>query len=392
MKTVLIALLGLLLAAPMANATDNDHVYVVKKSGAVSSYTVPQGKLFFTDSDIFYFKLNTFEAKSESVLTGSFTVQINKDDIKSFASSIIEVGIAYSWFHNEPVYGLDAWMKLGDSLTSDAYTFNIQGLDHGVTYYIRPYVRVLGKVYHSNIIQSVKTQGADQTLNLVSDLFARNDDSTSDVDWVHVYMTKYNVGSCTEGNPGSYFAWGEMEPKDEYTWDNYKMSIGDSIINYVSDPDAHQLDPSDDVVRLAFGKDYQTTTMEAFVQLLFEANGYIHTWSSRVAPDGSTINGWQFQSAATTSSTETVFIPAAGYYDGTTLIGYNEQVLLWTNNTCNKYHPKDSFVFYGDKDGKLTTGSSKTRYMGMPVRSATIWYVRTGGDGGDDGGEPYDPD
>ncbi len=363
MKSVLIALLGLLLAAPMAYAADSDHIYVVKKSGEVSSYTAPQGSLFFKDSDIFYFKLNTFEATSETVVTGSFTVDVMKEDIKSFASSIMEVGIAYSWYHKEPVYGLDAWMKLGDSLKSDAYTFTIHGLDHGVTYYIRPYVKVLGKVYYGNVTQSITTQGDAQTLNLNVKIYARDiSEGTTYFHWI--IATKYNVGSCTEGNPGTYFAWGEIEPKDEYTWDNYKWSKGDTITGYVPDTEARSLKDCDDAATLAFGSGSHSMPPEIGTWLAI--NNYNKVWSSRIAPDGSTMYGIELSSWS--SEGEYLFIPAAGYYDGKNLVGYNEQVWLWSERTYTQTSgPKESQTMSATSAG-VTGTKGKERYLGIPIR------------------------
>ena len=36
-----------------------------------------------------------------------------------------------------------------------------------------------------------------------------------------------NVGAEKPEEYGDYFAWGEVEPKEEYTWENYKWCNGD---------------------------------------------------------------------------------------------------------------------------------------------------------------------
>ena len=34
-----------------------------------------------------------------------------------------------------------------------------------------------------------------------------------------------NIGASSPGEPGDYFAWGETEPKSEYSWENYKFWV-----------------------------------------------------------------------------------------------------------------------------------------------------------------------
>lgn len=365
-KTLLIAL-GLLLAMPMAMA--DEAVYVVKKSGDVLKATGTTGSMFFKDSGIFYFTMNTTSA-TETTISGSFKVKVNDESIKSFATSVVEVGVAYSWFHDEPLYGIDATMKLGSELKSDDYSFTVHGLDHGVNYYFRPYIRIMGKVYYSNVITGQATSGEEQTLSLRTRIYSDGYDALQgDVERIDIYFSRYNVGSCTEGNPGSYFAWGEIEPKDEYTWDNYKWSIGDSIIAYIPDEtSAKGLGDEDDVAHIAFGNDYHCTDYVVDDQLVEYSFKYM--WSSRVAPDGTTINGWEFRDQ---NNANPVFVPAAGYYDGTTLIGYNERMLLWGNKTCNIKRPKESFTIEGNS--AAFDDGTKSRYMGLPMRSVTIEYI-----------------
>ncbi len=353
----------------MVNAADNDHVYVVKKSGEVSSYaaSAPQGRLFFKDSDIFYFTLNSIEATSETVVDGGFTVKVNKDEIKSFASSIIEVGIVYSWFHKEPVYGIDAWMKLGDSLKSDAYTFTIHGLDHGVTYYIRPYVKVFGKCYYGNVTSEVKTQGAEQTLKLWQDFLVHS--TVEGVADKRLYFALYNVGSCTEGNPGAYFAWAETAPKDEYTWDNYKWGDGETFTKYVYQTTSLNFEDADDAVRAAMNAGSINGDFAQDVRSRCQTNRGLYTsWSTRIAPDGSEIHGCEVYN----DYGDKMFIPAGGYMDGTNVVGYDTNACLWTSETYGQTSSQGT-SFVGDSSGVHSYYddiSGKLRYLGVPMRCA----------------------
>ena len=41
-----------------------------------------------------------------------------------------------------------------------------------------------------------------------------------------VMWSPVNLGATTMGEYGDYYAWGELEPKEKYNWDNYKWCRG----------------------------------------------------------------------------------------------------------------------------------------------------------------------
>ncbi len=381
MKKAVLLALGVAIVAPVAMAdAASDNIFLLQKSGVVEAVPVTDKADQMTFNDNIFQFTNNSATTTETTFSGGFTIKVNDEEIKSFATKIVEVGVVYSWFHANPVYGIDGTMKLGFELKSDAYTFTIHGLDHGVTYYVRPYIRIMGKVYYSNATTYESTAGEKQTLSLKTRIYSAGfPDLESDVERVDIYLSRYNVGSCTEGNPGSYFAWGEIETKDEYTWDNYKWSKGDTITAYIPDESsAKSLSEADDVANVAFGNDYHCTPNSLISELLTYAFNY--SWSSRVAPDGSTVNGWELKDQ---DNANPVFIPAGGYYNGTTLVDYNIQMLLWTNKTCPMSNPKDSFAFRGTSTKLGSNNAEMARYLGIPVRSVTITRVEREPDDGD---------
>jgi len=65
---------------------------------------------------------------------------------------------------------------------------------------------------------------------------------------------EYNLGAFP-GNKvsewyGNYYAWGEAEVKDEYSWETYDYCNGtkDTIMKYNKTDGLIRLDPNDDVI------------------------------------------------------------------------------------------------------------------------------------------------
>lgn len=48
-----------------------------------------------------------------------------------------------------------------------------------------------------------------------------------------------NVGATTSEEYGDYFAWGEITPKDNYSWETYKYCKGteNTLMKYCTDAD-----------------------------------------------------------------------------------------------------------------------------------------------------------
>ena len=83
-----------------------------------------------------------------------------------------------------------------------------------------------------------------------------------------------NVGASSPEQIGNYFAWGEIEPKNTYSWNNYRWGNGSSFTKYYfADEDGESpdmksiLDPEDDVATVLFGSKWVTPTHNDWVDL-----------------------------------------------------------------------------------------------------------------------------
>lgn len=122
-----------------------------------------------------------------------------------------------------------------------------------------------------------------------------------------------NVGADAPEDYGSYFAWGETQPKRFYDWSSYKYSMdNDKLTKYCSFSDygyngftdnLTTLQASDDAATVNWGNGWRMPTWEEW-QELFDNTTYI--WTTQNGVDGQLF---------TASNGNGLFIPAAGIRD-----------------------------------------------------------------------------
>ena len=173
-----------------------------------------------------------------------------------------------------------------------------------------------------------------------------------------------NLGANSPEESGDFFAWGEIEPKNLYSWETYKYCHGSDItmtkycplpqFGYNGFTDTLTiLEPSDDAVVAALGDDYCMPTYDAWVELYQNTN---HYW---IQQNG--VNGRLFVS----ENGQSLFIPAVGYYDvgghyGAPIFGFYWSSKLYSEN------PNGARFFSFTSDSYEMNWRS--RFDGLPIR------------------------
>ena len=122
-----------------------------------------------------------------------------------------------------------------------------------------------------------------------------------------------NVGAKTPEEYGDYFAWGETQPKDTYTWNNYMWSDGSitSRNKYCTNKhygivdDNSTINPTDDAATIYYNNEWRTPTYSEWSELINECS-----WEW-ISING--INGYKVTSKKSGYTEKYIFIPAAGY-------------------------------------------------------------------------------
>lgn len=134
-----------------------------------------------------------------------------------------------------------------------------------------------------------------------------------------VKWATYNVGATKPTETGNFFAWGETEPKEKYSWENYKWCNGtfNSLTRYclikkMGERDkTTELIPKDDAATANWGPAWRMPSAEE-LQALVDSCKW--EWTNNYNKSGvagsvgtSKING------------NTIFLPAGGFFDGDSL-------------------------------------------------------------------------
>ena len=142
-------------------------------------------------------------------------------------------------------------------------------------------------------------------------------------------MSKYNVGAYSIEDSGEYFAWAEIYSKSSYSWQNYQYGQ-----NYPNNPanmcskytyngasaDAKsKLDACDDVAKVQMGGNWRIPTKSEFSELCTMC-----TWK------WTTLNGVSGYTV-TASNGNCIFLPAAGFYSGSSLNNFGAYGRYWSN-------------------------------------------------------------
>ena len=156
---------------------------------------------------------------------------------------------------------------------------------------------------------------------------------------------KCNVGANKPEEYGDYFAWGETQPKDIYTWDTYKWYkyyVGTKMTKYCSQSGMGyhgytdtltELLPEDDAATTNWGSSWQTPSAEQLDELV-NSN---YTTTEWITQNG--IDGYKITSISNGNS---IFLPAAGfcnesYYYDTNLSGFYWSRSLYTGYCTSAY-------------------------------------------------------
>lgn len=169
-----------------------------------------------------------------------------------------------------------------------------------------------------------------------------------------------NLGATQPEEYGHYFAWGEISPKENYSWSNYRYCNGtsDSQTKYCTHREDGQIDnkilleAEDDAARMLWGDEWRMPTREEQDEL----RACNWTWTSLNG-----VNGYRIQGPNGNS----IFLPAAGCMYGTTLNGVGEYGLYWG---ASLYAPYSGYSFHIYFESATCDWVGSERYTGQTIR------------------------
>lgn len=172
-----------------------------------------------------------------------------------------------------------------------------------------------------------------------------------------------NLGAEKPEDYGDYYAWGETEPKSDYSWSTYKWgSSSFNLTKYNTKSTCGAVDnktvlnPEDDVVHGKLGGDWRMPTYAEWTELLTNC-----TWTWTTNHNESGISGI----IVTGHNGNSIFFPAAGYRDDTNLLDAGSAGGYWSSSlTTGEPDYAGSVGFYSTD----FNGGFSRRYFGRSVR------------------------
>jgi len=131
----------------------------------------------------------------------------------------------------------------------------------------------------------------------------------------------FNIGADKPEDYGYYYAWGEVETKNSYGWDNYEHCDGtkETCHDIGSEISGTQYD----VAHVKWGGDWQMPTADQINELV---NNCQHEITTVNGVTGTLVTG---------PNGNTIFLPCAGFMSGNTLYHPNEYGLYKSGSRCN---------------------------------------------------------
>ena len=169
-----------------------------------------------------------------------------------------------------------------------------------------------------------------------------------------VKWATFNVGATSPEDDGDYFAWGETETKETYSWATYKWGTSSNLTKYNTTDGKTILDLDDDAAYVNWGGNWRMPSKEEVDELTQQC-----TW---IWTTHNNVNGYK----VTGPNGNSIFLPAAGYKGAGPTYPAGEDGLYWTN-TIEKQHYSYLIVLHDDAP-PTQAGSSGTRCFGFTIR------------------------
>ncbi len=178
-----------------------------------------------------------------------------------------------------------------------------------------------------------------------------------------------NVGAAKIEDYGDYYAWGETEPKEDYSWGTYKFGASttgpfskyNTQASHGNVDNKTVLEPEDDIAHLKLGGSWRMPTSAELDEL---KNNCTWEWT---AVNG--VNGYKVTSKQTGYTNKWIFLPAAGYRSEDKVVDAGKNGDYWTSSLDTSFPDLASLLFF--ENSYIEHDSFSKRYFGHPARAVS---------------------
>ena len=226
------------------------------------------------------------------------------------------------------------------------------GLEAATMYYARAFVQNSSDVLYGNEITFT-------TAERLTEAGYEYVDMGLSVKWATM-----NVGATVPEEGGKYYAWGEVEEKETYMWDNYHYGNSRTTLTKYCDSEAYGtvdnkavLDLLDDAAYMSWGGKWRMPTYNEWDELLRNSTW---TWVEQ--------NGVKGVRVRSTKNGNCIFLPTTGYKVGADLNNKDINIVFWTSSLSKN----GSYMSYGvsvESPNNTASFYGFNRYNGYPIRA-----------------------
>ena len=185
----------------------------------------------------------------------------------------------------------------------------------------------------------------------------------------NIKWASFNIGASSPEEYGLHYAWGETEPKDNYSWSTYKWCNGSySTLTKYNTSSSYGtvvdnktvLDPADDVASVKLGGKWRMPTYAEWTELQTKC-----TWTWTTNYNGTGVKG----RIVTATNGNSIFLPAAGRRYGTDLGSAGSDGDYWSSSLYTG-DPRSAWYVYF-YSGNVNRFYYEYRCYGRSVRPVT---------------------
>lgn len=296
-----------------------------------------------------------------SITSSTITVTGSIEDLGKTYNNVTQYGHVYSEVNPNPTIS-DYKYNHGSTNQLLSYSTELINLKPNTRYYVRAYAENPKGISYGTAV-SVTTKTADG-----KDPWQPTEpDENGAVDLgLSVKWATYNVGATKPEEYGDYYAWGEVETKEDYTETSYEFTKVDQYGDYYqvlpggfSDISKTQYDPA----TVNWGNEWRIPRKLELVEL-FDKSTIVRTTYNSV--EGLRVIG---------PNGNSIFLPASGYRNEYGGNYKGEFGYYWTSTYCDSYtwsSYKSVYIFGWNRSalGNWSTGISDiVSYYGLTIRA-----------------------
>ena len=172
-----------------------------------------------------------------------------------------------------------------------------------------------------------------------------------------VKWASFNLGATAPEEYGDYYAWGETEPKDDYSWQSYKWCMGsnNTMTKYCNNSEYGYngltdtktvLDLEDDAAHVNLGGSWRMPTDDEWTSLR-DTDKFTWTWTTDY--NGTGVTGYIVTSNVAGYIGNQIFLPANGMLHGSTPLYAGSFGQYWSSSlsTDRSYYALGAYFYSG---------------------------------------------